>query len=92
MRDGAEQIVLGQYIEAAVTQADEDRGALARDAAHDLLNGGRGRDHGKRLAHDFANDDFLQVFAFERDRQELVFINGADGRAGFENRQLGEII
>ena len=47
---------------------------------------------GQRRAHDFADDELAQVFALQREIQDLVFEDRADGFAFFEDGKLRNIL
>jgi hypothetical protein len=77
--DRMQQIVLGEDFVMAAPHVDEDRGAIACDAAGKLVDGRSGLQHGKRRTHDFAHEELAEVFALERQIQNGVLVERAHG-------------
>ncbi len=46
----------------------------------------------ERLAHHFANDKLAKILALQREVQDLVFVNRADGNVFLEDRNLRNVL
>src|SRR5271157_3054177 len=90
--DGAHQIILGEYLELRFFHFHEDRGVLVAQNIGDAFDGSRLGNQRQRLAHHFAHDEFAQVFALQRQGQNLVFIHGADEHIFLKNGDLRNIL
>src|SRR2546422_145507 len=55
VRDGVQQVVLGQNLVVAVAQIDEDRRAVSRDARRHLVHRGGGLKDGEGGTHHLAH-------------------------------------
>lgn len=90
--DGVHQIELGEDFEFAGGHFDEDGGAGMAEEMGDAFDGSVAGDAGKGFGHDFADDELAKVFALQREIQNLVLVDCADGSVVLENRQLGNVL
>src|SRR2546425_4748231 len=90
--DGAHQIVFGEDLIVGVVHFDEHGRAFVAQKVGDALHGSFPRHLRQRLAHDLADHHLAQVFALQREVQNLVFVDGTDGSAILEDRELGNVL
>src|SRR6266581_5377837 len=90
--DGAHEVVLGEDLEARVAHFDKDRRILVAEDLRDALDGRGLRHLRERLAHHFANDELAKILALQREIQDLVFIDRADGNVFLENGNLRDVL
>src|SRR5437879_11248909 len=90
--DGAHEVVLGEDFETRVAHFDKDRGILVAEDVRDALDGRSPRHLRERLAHYFANDKLAKILALQREIQDLVFVNRADGDDLFEDGILRDVL
>ena len=76
--DGAHEVVLGENLEARFAHFDEDGGILVTQNVRDAIDRRGARNLRQRLAHDFAHDELVQIFALQRESQNLIFVDRAD--------------
>src|SRR6266851_4850253 len=90
--DGAHEVVLGQDFEACVTHLDKDRGIFVAKDMRDALDGRGLRHLRERLAHHFANDELAKILALQREIQDLVLVDCADGNVFLEDGNLRNVL
>ena len=90
--DGAHQIVLREDFESCAVHFDEDGGIFVAENVGDALDGRVAGNARKRLAHDFADDEFAQVLTLQRHSENLVFVDRADGQILFEDGNLRNVL
>ncbi len=90
--DGVHEVEFGEDFEFAVGHFDEDGGAGMAEEMGDALDGRIAGDARKCFGHDFADDEFAQIFPLQREIQNLVLVNRADGIVVLENRQLRNVL
>src|SRR5579885_2404435 len=56
------------------------------------LDGSGAGNAGKRLAHDFADDELAKVFPLQRESENLIFVNCADGKIFLEDGNLRDVL
>src|SRR5579862_274868 len=88
----AHQVVFGEDLEVGFVHFHEDGRIFVAEDAGDAFDGGGFGDFGKRSAHDFADDQLAQIFALQREGQDLVFIDRADGRTVLEDGNLRNVL
>ena len=90
--DGAHEVVLGENLEARVAHFDENGGILVAQNVRDALDRRAPRDLRQRLAHHFAHDQLAKIFPLQRQIQDLVFVDRADGKIFLEDRNLRNVL
>src|SRR5579863_9028803 len=90
--DGAHQIVFGENFEFGAVHFHEDGGIFVAENVSDPLDGRRAGNARERLTHDFAHNEFAQVFALERHGEDLIFVDRADGKIFFEDGNLRNVL
>lgn len=90
--DGVHEVELGEDFEFAGGHFDEDGGAGVGKELSDAFDGRVGGNAGESVGHDFANDEFAEVFALQREIQDLIFVDGADGIFLFKDGKLRDVL
>lgn len=58
----------------------------------DAFDGRVGGNAGEGVGHDFANDEFAEVFALQGEIQDLILVDGADGIFLFKDGKLRDVL
>src|SRR5580704_9527706 len=90
--DRAHQVVLGENLEARAAHFDENRWILVAQNVRDTLDRGAARDLRQRFAHHFAHHQLAEIFALQREVQDLIFVNRADRKIFLEDRNLRDVL
>src|SRR6267143_790737 len=90
--DGAHEIVFGEDLEVRIAHVDKNRGVLVAQDVRDALDRRGPRNLRQGRAHHFTDDELAKILALQREIQNLVFIDRANGDVFFENGNLRDVL